>query len=109
MSLPPSIDANLVNLSAMGIRFQAAMPLEVGEPVTIRLSGEASQPLVTCSGTVRWVRPDDHGGWLAGCLFDQRVEWEVLGELFLAGVLTTDRPEASPAETALTETPALPH
>jgi len=82
--------------------------LEVGEPIAIRLRQDASQPLLTASGTVRWVSPDEQGGWLVGCLLDRPLDWETLGELFLEGVLSTDRPALPPAAPRPAETSADP-
>ena len=42
---------------------------------------------VTLPGTVRWLRACGPEQWTTGCLFDQAVSYELMGELFLSGIL----------------------
>jgi len=105
---PRSIDAKLLNLSSAGAGFRVTVLLEVGEAITFHLRREPSQLLLTRSGTVRWASRDEQGDWTVGCLFDRRVDWETLGELFLKGILSTNRPAFPAAAPGPTEVPADP-
>lgn len=103
-----SVDATLLDLSSSGAGLRVLQPLEVGEPIAIHLRQDTSRLLLTASGTVRWVSPDEQGGWLVGCLLDRPLDWETLGELFLEGVLSTDRPALPLAPPSPAEAPAAP-
>jgi hypothetical protein len=105
---PRSIEATLLDLSSTGAQLRVPVPLEVAEAITLHLRPEASQLPITRSGTVRWARRDDQGDWLVGCLLDRQLDWETLGELFLEGVLSTDRPAFPPAAPGPTEVPVDP-
>lgn len=105
---PRSIEAKLLDLSSSGVRLRVAVPLEVGEPITFHIGKEASQFLLTRSGTVRWASRDERGDWMVGCLFDRRVDWETLGELFLESILSTDRPAFPAPASGPVEVPADP-
>ena len=103
-SVSESVEVELLDLSRTGVRLRTPVPLAVGESITMRLQKEESGLRLTRSGTVRWTSVDQGGTWSAGCLFSQPVDWEELGELFLSGVLSTDRPMMPPAD----PTPAAP-
>ena len=91
------MEAELLDLSRSGVRLRVAADLKVQEPITLRLHDEPSGLRLTRSATVRWKRPEQGDLWLVGCLFDEHVEWEMLGELFLNEVLSTGRPSPPPA------------
>jgi hypothetical protein len=86
------IPAVLQDLSRDGYQVKTLIPLDAQEPLTLELCIEGSQIDLRVPGTVRWQRPGPEGTWLAGCQADCALEWETLGELFLAGVLSPDAP-----------------
>ena len=91
------VEVELLDLSRQGIRVRAAVPISVGETVTLRLHDENSGLGLTRRCAVRWRHPDRPGTWVIGCEFFERVEWETLGELFLNDVLSTDPPSSGAA------------
>ena len=88
---PESIEAELLDLSRSGVRFRTIIPLCVGESICVRLAHDESGLHLVRSATVCWTNSDRHGTWSVGCSFVEQVDWETLGELFLSGVLSTDR------------------
>jgi len=95
-SLPEAIEVELVDLSRQGVRVRAAVPLTVGETITVRLRHPTSGFGLERQAKVRWREPHQQGAWSIGCQFFERVEWEALGELFLNDVLSTDPPSPGP-------------
>lgn len=79
----------LLDFSRGGCCIAWRVPLEKLETVVVRLCDEVSGLAFELPATVRWVRSEDEG-YIAGCQFDQEVDYEVLGELFLAGFLSTE-------------------
>ncbi len=88
---PGVIEAELVDLSRGGIGLRVAASLAVSESITVRLEDEASKLKLTRSATVRWARRDAEGKWAIGCRFDEQMDWEILGELFLNEILAAER------------------
>jgi hypothetical protein len=84
------VQAELQNLSRNGYQVRTPVPLNTHEPVHLHLRIEEAKIDLTLPGTVQWQRPAGDGTWLAGCHADCPIEWEILGELFLSGVLSTD-------------------
>lgn len=91
-SSPAWIEVELVDLSREGVRVRAAVPLSVGETITVRLHDQAAALGLERQATVRWREPHQQGTWSIGCEFFERMDWETLGELFLNEVLSTDPP-----------------
>jgi hypothetical protein len=85
------VQAELQNLSRNGYQVKTPIPLNAQETVKLHLRIEDSKIDLTLPGTIQWQRPAEDGTWLAGCHADCPMEWEILGELFLSGVLSTDR------------------
>ena len=96
---PVSIEAELLDLSRSGVRLRVAADLKIQEPITVQLYDESSGLRLTRRAKVRWRRPEQGEITSVGCLFEEQVEWEMLGELFLNEVLSTARPSppASPS------------
>jgi len=86
---PAVLQAELVNLSRDGFQLRIALPLEVEEPVTLRLRDEKSGFSMTLPGIVRWRHREDGDTCLLGCSSASQVAWETLGELFLHEILAT--------------------
>jgi len=80
----------MVDLSRHGVRLQVTVPLTTEDPITVRLREESSGIDLTLPATVQWQNPEGDRKWSLGCLFDQPMEWETLGELFLNELLVDD-------------------
>lgn len=80
----------LVDFSRGGCCVRWAIRLSKGEQIGLRLCDELSGLALELSAAVRWIRVEDRGGCMAGCQFDREVDYEQLGELFLAGFLSTE-------------------
>ncbi len=85
------VQAELQDLSRNGFQVKVPVPLNTQSPLNLRFSIQGSQMDVILPGTIRWQRLASDGTWLAGCQTDRPIDWETLGELFLSGVLSTDR------------------
>jgi hypothetical protein len=85
------IRVELQNLSRNGFQLRLPVPLVIQEHFCLRLYVEDSGLTLTLPGTVQWQRAVDDE-WLAGCLSDQPLAWESLGELFLSEVISPDAP-----------------
>ena len=57
------------------------------EPVVVHIEGEAERLKVALPATVRWQQLGDDGTWAIGCAVTEPVGYEVMGELFLSGIL----------------------
>jgi hypothetical protein len=79
--------AELVDLSRHGAQVRLQHALKPGEPVVIRIRDESAKLDVTLTGTVRWHRTVGDADWASGCVFDKEIGYEVMGELFLSGIL----------------------
>jgi len=97
-SVPGCVDVELVDLSRTGVRLRSPVPLAEGETITVRLHDVQSRAQLTRSGTVRWTRPDRGDTWSIGCQFCESVDWETLGELFLADILSQEPPAPRPRQ-----------
>jgi hypothetical protein len=80
----------LVDFSRGGCCLQWQIRLAKNEQVAIKLCDENSGLSLELSARVRWVRVDEAGTFTAGCQFDREVDYELLGELFLSGFLSTE-------------------
>lgn len=84
------LPAVLLDISRNGFCVQTTRPVTTEEPVVLRLHDDNSGMDLTLAGTVRWSREGDDGAWSIGCVADQELAWETLGELFLNGILQMD-------------------
>jgi len=106
---PGSVGVELLDLSRTGVRLRSPVPLAEAEVVTVRLHDGPSRARLTRSGTVRWARPDRGDTWSIGCQFFESVDWETLGELFLAEILSQEPSPRRPAADAPNDaTPSPP-
>lgn len=83
-------EAQLVDFSRMGAKFEVTAPLALDESFRVRIQQAAHAVDITLPAVVRWQRIEGDHGWMMGCLFEQEVPYEVVGELFLSGLLSTD-------------------
>lgn len=81
----------LVDLSRQGARLLVADPPAQDEPLVFRLGVQHTGLDLALPGAVRWLTQQDDGRWLIGCEFTEELSLEMLGELFLCGILC-DRP-----------------
>ena len=82
-----SYTTQLVDISRQGIQVASAEPLDEGSKVSIGINLQEGEWQVRQTGVVRWCRRDEDGKWRVGCLFDQKLSWELLGELILCGAV----------------------
>jgi len=83
------VEAQLVDFSREGAKFELSGPVVPDESLLVRIQDKANSLDITLPAVVRWQRAEGPGKWAMGCLFDQEVPYEVVGELFLSGVLST--------------------
>jgi len=81
----------LTNLSRNGIQLCLAEPLPCDEHAVIRIRHVQGDLDVELAGVVRWRRTSGDDGWSIGCEFNEPLSYEVLGELFLRGILEMKR------------------
>ena len=85
---------DVMDFSRGGCRLRWSSQLNKNEPIVLRISDTSSGLALELPGTVRWSRDLEDGRTEAGCQFDQEVDYEYLGELFIAGFLSME--EVSP-------------
>lgn len=89
---PQQLSAQLIDLSRNGAQFCCDQEFDEGQPIALHLVVESSDLDVTLPGKVRWQHCEEDDLYSIGCEFDEEIDWETLGELFLSGVLSTDLP-----------------
>ena len=82
-----SILTELVDFSRKGMQVLSDVELQVGDQVMAILRDAASGLDLRLSATVQWQRSADNSKFAIGFQFADEVNWEVLGELFLSGIL----------------------
>jgi hypothetical protein len=87
---PDQWDAELADVSRQGLKLILAARLPEDSRAELCLEQPANQFRVALPVTVRWARVMDDGRWSAGCIFDQELSWELMGELFLNGILSAE-------------------
>ena len=80
----------IVDLSRGGCRLRWNQPLEKNGPITLCIADTGNGLKLQMPATVRWCRKIDGQQFESGCQFDQEIDYEQLGELFLAGFLSTE-------------------
>ena len=81
-------DAALVDVSRLGLQVKLTESLEPDEPLVVHIQHSQVKLDVALAGRVRWQRQCHDGYWTVGFVFDQAIEYEVMGELFLCAVLS---------------------
>jgi hypothetical protein len=84
------VSAELGDVSRQGLKLIVDGQFPEGVQIRLHLEQPSTHFHVTLPGTVRWSHLQDDGRWAAGCLFDQELSWELMGELFLNGILSAD-------------------
>ena len=83
-------EAQLVDFSRKGAKFALSGRVVPDESILVRIQDDANSLDITLPAVVRWQRAEGNGEWALGCLFEQEVPYEIVDELFLSGVLSTD-------------------
>jgi hypothetical protein len=84
-----SCDAELVDLSRNGLQIHAADRFDNDEPVVIHIQQDSTGIDLALSSRVRWQRSGEISAVAVGCVFDQPLGYEEMGELFLSGILSS--------------------
>ena len=84
---PAERPARLVNLSRNGLQIAIREPLAPAELLVVHIEGERERLNVALSATVRWQQLGEDGTWAVGCAVTEPIGYEVMGELFLSGIL----------------------
>lgn len=84
------LEADLVDLSRQGLKLVLDAKLPAEARLKLKLVQPANRFTLNIPVTVRWSRQENSERWAAGCIFDQELSWEVMGEMFLNGILCTD-------------------
>jgi len=90
-------EAQLLDVSRAGIKLGWTHDLAKGTALKVVVQGADGKYLLEQSCSVRWCKcdGDETHPWHLGVEFPEPLEWEILGELFLHGVLKTGM-DASP-------------
>lgn len=80
----------IVDFSRGGCKLRWTEALLDGEVIVIRLCDTANGLCLDIPARVRWSRPTPPELFSSGCRFDRELDYEQLGELFLAGFLSTE-------------------
>ena len=83
-------EAELADVSRQGLKLVLGAELPEQARAQLCLAQPANDFSVTLPVTVRWSRLQDDGRWSAGCIFDRELSWELMGELFLNGILSAE-------------------
>ena len=85
----------VIDFSRGGCRFRWKHELQKNEPIVLRVTDNSSGISLEAAGTVRWCRVSKDEHYEIGCQFDQELNYEHLGELFIAGFLSTEEVAAT--------------
>jgi len=85
-----SFPAELLDFSRHGLKLHVSTPLMDGETVTIRFCDNESDFELTQAVTIKWQHECEDGTWDVGGIFFEGIGWEILGEMFLHELLTTE-------------------
>lgn len=83
-------DLQLVDFSRKGAKLTLNLPVAPDSDVILHIEATSQGVDLQLPGKVRWQRIEGPGSWVLGCMFEQEVPYEVIGEMFLSGVLSTD-------------------
>lgn len=83
--------AELADVSRNGLKLLLDCEIPHDTRLQLCLEQLANRFSVTLPVTVRWSHLEDDGRWGIGCIFDHELTWELMGELFLNGILSVDK------------------
>lgn len=88
-------EGHLVDLSRHGLKLVTDGEISLESPVRVQAELPTGPVQVSPAATIRWSRLEDDGRWAAGLVFDRELSWEVMGEMFLNGILSIQATAAS--------------
>lgn len=89
--VPPQ-NVRLHDFSRKGAKIELEAPIPPKASLRLCVLDESLGLDVQIPGRVCWIRTEGVGCWMLGCSFEESVPYEVIGELFLSGVLSTVSP-----------------
>ena len=81
--------AELIDFSRKGMQVSTDLELTVGEEITATLRDPGRKVELGLGGHVQWQRRIDQR-FAVGIQFTAEVSWEIMGELFIRGILDQD-------------------
>ena len=85
----------IVDFSRGGFRLIWGNPLQKSESIALRFTDHSSGLSLDLPGIVRWARCIDGDLYEGGVQFDDEIDYEQLGALFIAGFLSTDEADST--------------
>ena len=84
----PPVSGELSNITVSGARILSQAPLRFGEKFILHLASESANISIAICCEVQWVRQVATGDeWIIGCLFESRLELDLLEEFVSSGLL----------------------
>jgi hypothetical protein len=83
-----SIEGWLSDLSRHGMKLVTSEEIPNDTTVAVQADLPTGRIQIASSATIRWSRIQDDGQWSAGLVFHSELSWELMGEMFLSGVLS---------------------
>ena len=94
------VEGQLSDLSRHGMKLVTHDEVPADSTVAVHAELPTGRIQIAKAATIRWSRLQDDGQWSAGLIFNQELSWELMGEMFLSGVLSiqannaTQRPQS---------------
>ena len=85
------VHADLLDLSVRGAKFKTKESIAVEDVVCVKMEINRPKRIIAVSGRVRWVTPITGVDWWLGCAFDVPIEYSILHELAVSGILERRR------------------
>ena len=85
------VHADLLDLSVRGAKFKAKESIAVEDVVCVKMEVNRPKRIIAVSGRIRWVTPISGDDWWLGCAFDVPIEYSILHELAVSGILERRR------------------
>jgi hypothetical protein len=90
-----TFEGQLGDLSRHGMKMITSAELPTDSTVVVQGDLPTGRIQIAKSATIRWSRLQDDGQWSTGLVFDRELSWELMGEMFLSGVLSIQSINAS--------------
>jgi len=81
---------DVIDFSRGGCRLRGDFSVEKHDALVVRITDTSNGLSLELPASVRWSRSAEGGAREAGCQFEEVIDYELLGELFLAGFLSTE-------------------
>ncbi len=85
------VHADLLDLSVRGAKFKSKESIAVEDVVCVKIEINRPKRIIAVSGRIRWVTPIAGDDWWLGCAFDVPIEYSILHELAVSGILERRR------------------